>query len=127
MRIGELAKRTGVSIRALRYYEEKGLLKPDRTPSGYRIFTHADVRTVAHTQTLLAAGLRTDLIAEILSCMTGEALLLQDCRGRLELERQRLTMEVDRIRAARSILDSLLAHTTSHVPQGSRSVSARQE
>jgi DNA-binding transcriptional MerR regulator len=111
VRIGELARRTGVSVRALRYYEEKGLLKPDRTPNGYRVFDQTDVRTVAHARILLAAGLGTDLIADILSCMTGEALPLQDCRARLEVERQRLTQQIDEISTARSMLDGLLATT----------------
>src|ERR1700754_3001209 len=52
VKIGELADRTGVSVRALRYYEERGVLRPDRTPSGYRIFADSDVHTVAHIQTL---------------------------------------------------------------------------
>jgi MerR family regulatory protein len=36
MRIGQLAERSGVSVRALRYYEEQGLLEADRTPAGGR-------------------------------------------------------------------------------------------
>lgn len=36
MRIGELAGRTGVSERSLRYYEQQNLLVSDRTPSGHR-------------------------------------------------------------------------------------------
>lgn len=39
MRIGELARRTGVSVRALRYYEEQGLLVPARAANGYREYT----------------------------------------------------------------------------------------
>jgi DNA-binding transcriptional MerR regulator len=34
LRIGQLAKRSGVSVRALRYYEEQGLLQAERTPAG---------------------------------------------------------------------------------------------
>lgn len=112
MRIGELAERTGVSVRALRYYEEKNLLHPSRTAGGYRIFDHSDIRTVGHIRTLLAAGLGTDLIAEILSCMTGESLLLTDCRRRLETERARMTGDIDRLAHARSLLDDLLATTS---------------
>lgn len=109
MRIGELARHTGVSIRSLRYYEEKGLLHPDRTPTGYRVFDHADITTVAHIRTLLAAGLNTDLIAEILSCMSDERSLLDGCRDRLTVERRRMSQDIERLTTARSLLDDLLA------------------
>jgi DNA-binding transcriptional MerR regulator len=108
VKIGELSRRTGVSVRALRYYEEKGALRPQRTPSGYRTFHESDVQTVEHIQTLLAAGLRMDLITEIVSCMSGESLLLEGCRERLLHERHRLTSDIDRIGAARTMLDRLL-------------------
>jgi DNA-binding transcriptional MerR regulator len=36
VRIGELAERSNVLPRLLRYYEEQGLLTPDRAPNGYR-------------------------------------------------------------------------------------------
>lgn len=39
MRVGEIVRRIGVSERLLRYYEEQGLLHPDRLPSGYRVGT----------------------------------------------------------------------------------------
>jgi DNA-binding transcriptional MerR regulator len=111
VKIGELADRTGVSVRALRYYEEKGVLSPDRTPSGYRIFADSEIRKVAHIRTLLAAGLGMDLIAEILACLSGESLLLDDCRERLEAERRRITGDIDHLVHTRSMLDDLLATT----------------
>lgn len=111
MKIGELADRTGVSVRALRYYEEKGVLTPDRTPSGYRIFADSDIHKVAHIQTLLAAGLGMDLIGEILACLSGESLLLDDCRERLEAERRRIIGDIDQLVHTRSLLDELLATT----------------
>lgn len=109
MRIGELADRTGVSVRALRYYEEKGALRPRRTPAGYRAFEEQDVFTVHRIQDLLAAGLGLDLIAQILSCVTDDAPLLSGCRDRLGQERRRMTADIDRLLQARSLLDGMLA------------------
>ncbi|GAB2530408.1 MerR family transcriptional regulator [Nocardia heshunensis] len=109
MKIGELSTRTGVSIRALRYYQEKGALPANRTPAGYRIFDDTAVDTVAHIQTLLSAGLGMDLIAEILTCRSTGSPLLDGCRERLLHERGRMTTDIDRITTARTILDHLLA------------------
>ncbi|RJO78065.1 MerR family transcriptional regulator [Nocardia panacis] len=112
MQIGELSNRTGVSVRALRYYEEKGALSPHRTPSGYRVFDETAVESVTHIQTLLAAGLGMDLIADILACAAGDAPLLAGCRARLMHERLRMTADIDRISSARTMLDQLLDSTT---------------
>lgn len=46
MQIGELARRCGVSARMLRYYETEGLLRPGRSPAGYRLYRPADITTV---------------------------------------------------------------------------------
>ena len=113
MRIGELARRTGTTERALRYYEEQGLLRPDRLASGYRDYGEDDVDTVRHVRTLLSAGLTTEVIAEVLPCMVegdgGRLLaacpeLVDELRG----ERDRITAAVDQLLAARTILDGIL-------------------
>jgi DNA-binding transcriptional MerR regulator len=44
--IGELAQRTGVSQRSLRYYEQQGLLSADRDVHGYRRYGPDSVHTV---------------------------------------------------------------------------------
>ncbi len=69
MRIGELARRTGVSERSLRYYEQQGLLSSNRTPGGQRDYSERAVDRVIHVQELFAAGLRSKKIAELLPCM----------------------------------------------------------
>lgn len=47
MRIGELAKRGGVSVQAVRFYERRRLMRtPRRTPAGYRTYTEQDLETV---------------------------------------------------------------------------------
>jgi DNA-binding transcriptional MerR regulator len=52
-RIGEVAKLTGVTTRALRYWEELGLLRPaSRTDGGERLYTPADLRRVTRIRDL---------------------------------------------------------------------------
>ncbi|GIJ48161.1 transcriptional regulator [Virgisporangium aliadipatigenens] len=113
MRIGELARRTGTTERALRYYEEQDLLRPARRPSGYREYVETDVRTVRNIRTLLAAGLNTVTIGEVLPCMVtdGEALVpaCPELSTVLLQDRERLTEAIDDLQAARRVLDAIIA------------------
>jgi DNA-binding transcriptional MerR regulator len=69
MRIGQLAERTGVPTRLLRYYEEQGLLTPDRSANGYRDFAEGTVDRVVQIRGLLDAGVPTKIIKQILPCL----------------------------------------------------------
>jgi DNA-binding transcriptional MerR regulator len=112
MRIGELSRRTGVSVRSLRYYEEQGLLNPERQASGYREYRDEDVDTVRGIRLMLAAGLNTTTIAELLPCMIDDGLgLMPGCLGLLpdlHRERERLTAAMDELMAARDVLDTII-------------------
>lgn len=54
--IGQLARLTGVSVRALRHYEQSGLLPAQRTAAGYRVFATEAVEHVGRIQVLLKNG-----------------------------------------------------------------------
>ena len=112
MRIGELSHRTGVSRRLLRYYEEQGLLTPERRPSGYREYTRGDVEAVRRVRCLLSAGLGTTTIAAIMPCLRSEGeRLVPTCpelRGDLLRERERIDDAIAGLRASRKILDSVI-------------------
>jgi DNA-binding transcriptional MerR regulator len=69
MRIGELARRTGVSERSLRYYEQQGLLAAGRSPGGQRDYPEQAIDRVIRIQELFAAGLHSKKIARLLPCM----------------------------------------------------------
>ena len=69
MKIGELAARTGVSRRLLRYYEEQGLLTPSRALNGYREYGESHVDAVLQIKGLLDAGLPTRIIEQLLPCL----------------------------------------------------------
>ncbi|HZG02363.1 MAG TPA: MerR family transcriptional regulator [Streptomyces sp.] len=113
MRIGELSRRTGVSERALRYYEEQGLLRPKRRPSGYRVYSDADVAAVRRIRVLLAAGLSTAQIVEVLPCMVDDdGLLTPDCPelvDELVRHRDRISEAIGELEATRANLDTIIA------------------
>ena len=67
MRIGELAARTGLSTKALRYYESIGVLpEPARTAGGYRDYSMAALDVVRFVRSAQAVGLTLGEIREIL-------------------------------------------------------------
>lgn len=107
MRIGEAARRAGVSVRALRYYEEQGLLTSARTPGGQREFDEDAVDRVRFFQQLYAAGLPSRRIAELLPCVdTGTTT--SDQRTMLAAERARIQQRVDELNTALARLDELI-------------------
>ncbi|WP_135557078.1 MerR family DNA-binding transcriptional regulator [Paenibacillus cymbidii] len=69
MKIGELAKQTGVSIRSLRYYEQMGLLAPERQENGYREYNKFAIEQVNTIVFYLNLGLSTEQIAHFLHCV----------------------------------------------------------
>jgi DNA-binding transcriptional MerR regulator len=113
MRIGELARRTGVDPRLLRYYEQQGLLEPRRRANGYREFEESDVATVAWIRRLLSAGLSTATIAEFRDCARQDAAREPaDCEllaSRLGRERHRIDATMAELAANRAALDEVIA------------------
>jgi DNA-binding transcriptional MerR regulator len=112
LRIGELARRTGVPARMLRYYEEQDLLHPERVGNGYRSYSLSAVYLVKQIRGLLDSGLTTEIIRRILpflddpneihlpaECLTAEtATLLRREADRLQQRIDCLTRNRDAIR-----------------------------
>ena len=111
MRIGELAKRTGVSVRALRYYEEQGLLTAERSQSGQRHYPDHATDRVRLIQQLYAAGISSASILEMLPCVvTGVASpqVLATLRG----HRSSVVRQIEELQDTLRQLDSVLAGAT---------------
>ncbi|MEV4108950.1 MerR family transcriptional regulator [Nonomuraea sp. NPDC049695] len=114
MKIGDLARRTGVSRRLLRYYEEQGLLRPVRLPNGYREYGEPDVAAVRHIRAMLAAGLPTAVIARLLDCVhdDGDRIVPTACPGmvsNLRRERERISATIEQLQTSQRALDAMLA------------------
>lgn len=99
MRIGELARRTGATTRALRYYEQSGLLGSGRAANGYRDYgPEAEVR-VRNIRRLLEAGLGSDEIRELDGCLARDLDHEPTCEDAVALYEQRLATIERRIDA----------------------------
>ncbi|RFU87985.1 MerR family transcriptional regulator [Streptomyces triticagri] len=90
MRIGELARRTGVHAHQLRYYEAQGLLDAERGTNGYRQYDEDALLRVKQIRHLLGAGLSSEEIAYVLPCAVGENPKLAGCPELLDAMRTRL-------------------------------------
>jgi DNA-binding transcriptional MerR regulator len=67
LRVGEVAKATGLTVRTLHHYDEIGLLEPsERSDAGYRLYTDADVRRLYRIVALRGMGFSLDEIAATL-------------------------------------------------------------
>lgn len=113
IRIGEVARGAGVSVRAVRYYEQRGLLVAERSPSGQRLYRQDAIAMVRFFQQMFAAGLTSRKITELLPCWdAGHTDARQ--RAMLRAERDRIQARVDDLQAALDRLDEVIAVTNTH-------------
>lgn len=76
LQVGELAKRSGITVRTLHYYHSIGLLTPSaRSEAGYRLYNHHDVRRLQQIQALRRLGVA---LAEINTLLSGNPDSLPD-------------------------------------------------
>ncbi|MGW0802223.1 MerR family transcriptional regulator [Nonomuraea sp. NPDC002799] len=94
MRIGELAERTGVSTRSLRYYEQAGLLDARRSSNGYRDYDEADVKLVSEIRALLSVGFTLEDTRPFVDCLRKGHSTGGSCAESVEVYERKLT-EID--------------------------------
>ena len=112
MLIGELARRTGASQRALRYYESQRLLTAGRGANGYRHYDEDAVVVVRQIRALLRAGLTTEVIRQVLPCVRGERPEIDMCvdlRALLGGELDALDEQIGDLQRTRDALADFLA------------------
>ncbi|MCG8919494.1 MerR family transcriptional regulator [Actinokineospora sp. PR83] len=113
MRIGELARATGVSVRALRHYEDEGLIRPARGDNGYREYCAGAEDVVRQIRRLIEAGLPTRIVRDILPYLDGPAALLprvpcQEMIDQVAARREQLDRRIRCLTRDREALDAYL-------------------
>jgi DNA-binding transcriptional MerR regulator len=117
--VGEAARRAGVTPKAIRLYEAKGILPPaERTTSGYRTYSEGDVQVLRFVRRARALGLRLEEIGRILDLQRQGA---QPCGTVIKLLEGHLR-DIDRtireLRALRKDLATALDVATSSAERG---------
>lgn len=101
----EAAKRLGVSIKALRLYEERGLVTPGRSAAGYRVYGPDDMVRAAEIVALRALGLS---LAQVTRVLDGNAKSLEaglaSHETALDNELRELVRKLNKVRSIRSEL-----------------------
>ena len=116
--IGEVAGRTGLSLRTVRYYEAVGLVAPSgRTEGGFRLYTEPDVQRLLLIRALKPVEFSLEELQEILSLDGQLRASPPDSAGRaeaeallarmIELAMQRLRVQRERLVGAELALEVL--------------------
>ena len=95
MRISDLAAEAGVTVKAVRYYEAQGLLKPRRESNGYRAYDEDDVVVVREVKALLSLGLTAEQTYPFIECLRAGNERADVCPASLTAYRTRIA-DVDR-------------------------------
>jgi DNA-binding transcriptional MerR regulator len=105
--IAGLAQATGVSLRALRYYEACGLIRSQRTRSGARVFTPEQVEIASTVVLLRKLDVGIPEIQPLIDSGRSDAERARDPRRSLERKAEDLTLRLIQVRKA-------LAATSTH-------------
>ena len=107
--IGDLARRTGISVSAIRYYEEKGLIEALRSGGNQRRFLRADIRRLSFILIAQKMGLSLEEIGQALARLPqGRTPNARDWSQISHEIRNRLNSEILRLQAIRQDLDGCI-------------------
>ena len=124
MKIGEVARRAGVSVDALRFYEEKELIKPQRAANGYRLYPQDTLQLVGYIKLAQQLGFSLKEIGENLPLLWNSEQVSSDLLARLFSEKIALLDErIGQMHALRNILAERAAQACPLLSTGAASLS----
>ncbi|WP_276322041.1 MerR family transcriptional regulator [Paenibacillus thalictri] len=106
--MSEFSRRTGVSLRSLRYYEEWKLLNPTRLENGYRDYAESDIKKVELIQLYFSLGLTAKEIMDFFDCLFQNGEKRQCLPNAIEVGERKLGViknQIEILRKAESQLE----------------------
>lgn len=110
MRIGELAKQSGVGVETVRFYEQKGLVAQPLRPvaGGYRDYPHDAVQRIRFIRSAQHLGFSLEEVAELLDLEAGPSAQCVDVRERAQIKRQQVRAKIENLERIKAALDTLI-------------------
>ncbi len=107
MNIGEAAKRAGLPVKTLRYYEDIGLVAPARQPNGYRDYGESDVHKLRFLQRARGLGFSIEDCRALLSLYEDRNRASADVKRLAVTRIAEIDRKLDELKGLRATLDSL--------------------
>jgi DNA-binding transcriptional MerR regulator len=109
MRIGELANTVGITTKALRYYEERGLLDAPRRTNGYREYDESHLRVVREIQALQEIGFALEDTRPFIECLRSGHEEGDACPDSMAVYRRKIAEVEAYLRQLNAVRDELRA------------------
>jgi len=118
LKIGEIARLSGLSVKTVRYYEDRGLLVPNviRTATGYRLFDSQVLQRLAFIKRAQSLGLSLTAVKTILAVHDRGELPCPEVKHYLQEHLDRVDQQLQELHQLRSQLQELLSHWQEHPP-----------
>ena len=111
LKIGELASRSGLPVKTLRYYEDQGLLPAiGRSEGGYRLFGPISLERIAFIRRLKTLGLSLEEIRACLAVHDGGQLPCEAIERQLHAQIERIDQQLAELTRLRHDLTALLGN-----------------
>jgi DNA-binding transcriptional MerR regulator len=111
LKIGQVASKSGLSVKTIRYYEEIGLLTPhvERAESGYRMFEPTVLNRLAFVKRAQSLGLSLAEIAQILNIHDDGELPCGEVKHHLQLKLDSINQQIEALQTLRDELQGILS------------------
>lgn len=117
--IGQLAKRAGVNLETIRYYERRELLpEPPRRESGYRAYPPESITRIRFIKSAQALGFTLEEISHLLSLRVNAETSCEQVRMQAEQKLVEVTQKIQALQALQQALLTLTAACAQGGPQG---------
>ena len=108
MNIGQASERSGLPAKTIRYYEEIGLIRPDRALNGYRDYGDADIHRLAFLQRARALGFSIEECRQLMDLYDDRYRASHDVREIAAAHVAAIDLKLRELEAMRATLSRLI-------------------